>query len=60
MEAVGIFYDHLVYFMYGHLVYFVAIRYSVRQFGINFPRFGNLCQEKSGNPEGHGGADCHE
>jgi hypothetical protein len=28
---------------YGHLVYFVAIWY-------NFPRFGILDQEKSGNP----------
>jgi hypothetical protein len=49
MENVGIFYDHLVYFMAigntlwpigifcGHLVY--------------FPCFGMLYEEKSGNPE---------
>jgi hypothetical protein len=48
MENLGIFYDHLVYFMaigniYGHLVYFVVIWYD-------FPRFGILDQEKSGNP----------
>jgi hypothetical protein len=48
MENLGIFYDHLVYFIaigniYGHLVYFVGLWYI-------FPRFGILDQEKSGNP----------
>jgi hypothetical protein len=48
LEAVGIFYGHLVYFtsiwyIFGHLVYFVVIRYI-------FSRFGMLYQEKSGNP----------
>jgi hypothetical protein len=55
MEAVGIFYVHLVHFtaiwytlrpfaiFYGHLVYFLAIRCI-------FSRFGALQQEKSGNP----------
>jgi hypothetical protein len=55
MEDVGIFYDHLIYFMairytswpfgifYGHLVYFMDVWYI-------FNRFGMLYQEKSGNP----------
>jgi hypothetical protein len=42
MEVVGIFYDHLVYF--------VTIWSILRPFGIFFPRFGILHQEKSGNP----------
>jgi hypothetical protein len=50
MENLGIFYDHVVYFMAigsisGHLVYFAVIWYT-------FPNFGILDQEKSGNP-GH-------
>jgi hypothetical protein len=35
---------------YCHLVYFAAIWYSLWYFGIYFPRFGMLHQEKSGNP----------
>jgi hypothetical protein len=48
MENAGIF--------YGHLEYFTAIWYIVWSFGnvvviwYIFPRFGILCQEKSGNP----------
>jgi hypothetical protein len=43
---------------YGHLVYFTAIWYISRPFSnfvairYIFPRFGILCQEKSGNPGG--------
>jgi hypothetical protein len=33
------------------MVYFVAIGYILRLFGILFPRFGMLHQEKSGNPD---------
>jgi hypothetical protein len=42
---------------YGHLEYFTAIWYSLWPFGNvvviwhNFPRFGKLCREKSGNPD---------
>jgi hypothetical protein len=43
MENLDIFYDHLVYIFCGHWKYFMAIWYI-------FPRFGNLDQEKSGNP----------
>jgi hypothetical protein len=57
----GIFYGHLVYFMaiwyilwpFGNLV---GILYILWPFGnlvairLIFPRFGILCQEKSGNP----------
>jgi hypothetical protein len=55
MENLGLFYDHLVYFMIiwsilrpleifqGHLVYFVVNWYI-------FPHFGILYQGKSGNP----------
>jgi hypothetical protein len=49
MENAGIF--------YGHLEYFTVIWYILWQFGNvveiwnNFPRFGILCQEKSGNPD---------
>jgi hypothetical protein len=48
MEIAGIF--------YGHLVYFTVFWYILWQFGNAlviweiFPRFGILCQEKSGNP----------
>jgi hypothetical protein len=42
MEDVGI--------LYGHLVYSLAIWISLWYFGIYFPRFGMLHQEKSGNP----------
>jgi hypothetical protein len=48
MEDVGVF--------HGHLEYFTAIRYILWPFGnfvviwYNFPRFGILCREKSGNP----------
>jgi hypothetical protein len=45
MENVGIF--------YGHLEYFTAIWYILWPFGnllYNFPLFGILCEEKSGNP----------
>jgi hypothetical protein len=47
MENAGIF--------YGHLEYFTAIWYILWPFGnvvviwYMFPRFGILCQEKSGN-----------
>jgi hypothetical protein len=41
--AFVLFYGHVMYVVYGHLVYFVVIWYI-------FPRFGMLCQEKSGNP----------
>jgi hypothetical protein len=43
---------------YGHLEYFTVIWYILWQFGnvvvieTIFPRFGILCQEKSGNPGG--------
>jgi hypothetical protein len=49
MEDVGIFYDHLKYN--------TAIWYILWPFGnlaaiwYIFPRFGILCQEKSGNPD---------
>jgi hypothetical protein len=50
MDGVGIFYDHLVYFVAfwvcifcGHSLYSMVIWYI-------FPRFGMLHQEKSGNP----------
>jgi hypothetical protein len=42
---------------YGHLKYFTGIWYILWPFGnvvaiwYIFPRFGILCQEKSGNPE---------
>jgi hypothetical protein len=45
---------------YGHLEYFTVIWYILLPFGIIvviwyiFPRFGTLCQEKSGNPGGEG------
>jgi hypothetical protein len=39
----GIFYSHLVYIFNVHLV-------ILSSFGIFFPRFGILYQEKSGNP----------
>jgi hypothetical protein len=42
MEDVGI--------LYGHLVYSLAIWISLWYFGIYFPRFGMLHQEKCGNP----------
>jgi hypothetical protein len=53
MRKVGIF--------YGHLEYLTAIWYMQWAFGnfvsiwYIFPRFGILCQEKSGSPgrEGH-------
>jgi hypothetical protein len=35
---------------YGLLLYFMDIWYSSWSFGIFFPRFGILYQEKSGNP----------
>jgi hypothetical protein len=35
---------------YGLLLYFMDIWYSLWEFGILFPRFGILYQEKSGNP----------
>jgi hypothetical protein len=37
--------------LYGYLVYFVAIWYILWLFGILFPLFGMLSQEKSGNPD---------
>jgi hypothetical protein len=46
----------LVCIFYGHLEYLTAIGYMLRPFGnfldiwYIFPRFGILCQEKSGNP----------
>jgi hypothetical protein len=49
MENAGIF--------YGHLEYFTVIWYILWPFGnvvviwYIFPRFGLLCQEKSGNPD---------
>jgi hypothetical protein len=48
MEKVGI--------LYAYLEYIAAIWYMLWPFGnlatiwCPFPRFGNLCQEKSGNP----------
>jgi hypothetical protein len=36
--------------LYGHLVHFTSIRYIWWSFGIFFPLFGMLYQEKSGNP----------
>jgi hypothetical protein len=44
---------------YGHLEYFTVIWYILWPFGNVvaiwhiFPRFGKLCQEKSGNPVSH-------
>jgi hypothetical protein len=55
MKDVGILYGYSVYLatiwsiwrlfgtFYGHLVHYMVIRYI-------FPRFGMLCQDKSGNP----------
>jgi hypothetical protein len=46
----------LAYIFYGHLEYITAIWYIPWPFGnfvamwYLFPRFGVLCQEKSGNP----------
>jgi hypothetical protein len=45
MKKVGLFFAHLEYItaigiFYGHLIYLLH----------KFPRFGKLCQEKSGNP----------
>jgi hypothetical protein len=43
----------------GHLGYFTVIWYNLYPFGnvvviwYIFPRFGKLCQEKSGNPVIH-------
>jgi hypothetical protein len=37
MENVGVFYDHLKYFMYGHLVYLMVVWYSFLSFDIFFP-----------------------
>jgi hypothetical protein len=37
-----------IFYMYGHLVYFMTIR-NVALIWYIFPRFGILCQEKSGN-----------
>jgi hypothetical protein len=48
IDNVGIF--------YGHLKYFATIWYDSWTYGlfcgilVNFPSFGMLCQEKSGNP----------
>jgi hypothetical protein len=49
MENVGMFYGQLEYFgpfviFYNHLVLGIVIIWCI------FPRFGILCQEKSGNP----------
>jgi hypothetical protein len=46
MENVGILFG----IFYGNLVYFTAIVNVVVIWYI-FPRFGILCQEKSGNPD---------
>jgi hypothetical protein len=51
MYNIGIFFGHLEHFtaiclFYNHLGNFVAIWYI-------FPRFGILCQEKSGTPIRH-------
>jgi hypothetical protein len=52
MESAGIF--------YGHLEHFMLIWYILWAFGnivviwYIFPRFGILCQEKSGNPARRG------
>jgi hypothetical protein len=51
MENLGIFYDHLVYFMYSHRKYCMAIWCILLSFGLFSPRFSILYQEKSGNPE---------
>jgi hypothetical protein len=40
----------LVYLMVDHLCYFTEIGNILWPFGIFFPRFGMLYQEKSGNP----------
>jgi hypothetical protein len=46
----------LVYILYGHLEYFTVIWYILWPFSnvvviwYIFPRFGILCEEKSGNP----------
>jgi hypothetical protein len=50
---VQVHYIHLCPFclFYGYLVYFVVIWYILWLFGISFPRFGVLCQEKSGKPD---------
>jgi hypothetical protein len=46
----GKFWRFLLWKMLVYLVYFVTIWYSLWLFGINFPHFGMLTQEKSGNP----------
>jgi hypothetical protein len=41
-----------VWYIFGHLVHFMAFWYFLWLFGIFFPRFGMLYQEKSGSPDG--------
>jgi hypothetical protein len=50
MEGGGILCICLFDLFYGYLVHFVEIWCILWLFGISFPRFGMLCQEKSGNP----------
>jgi hypothetical protein len=47
MDNVGVFYYHFKYITYVHVVYFVTNFVAIWYI---FPRFGILCQEKSGNP----------
>jgi hypothetical protein len=51
MEGASILYVHFAYFM--TIWYFCGNLVFVRLFGISFPRFGMLYQEKSGNPGGN-------
>jgi hypothetical protein len=50
MEEVGIFFGHLEYLTAINIVQFLAIWYFSGHL-VYFPRFGIMCQEKSGNPD---------
>jgi hypothetical protein len=45
MENLGIFHEFC-----GRLEFFTVFRYVTGHFGMFFPRFGILWQERSGNP----------
>jgi hypothetical protein len=53
MEIAGIFYSHLEYFTV--LWYILWPFGNVMEIWYIFPRFGILCQEKSGNPGAEAG-----
>jgi hypothetical protein len=48
MENIGIFCEHLGYFTAGGYVFWPFSNVAVMWYIL--PRFGILCQEKSGNP----------